>query len=246
MRTMNCQNVRRVIEAADRGDLLSVAANEHISACAACEKFNDEHLKLRELVSNLGTVKAPEDFEFRLRARIARTNAQGAQRTLSRLNFGFRSLAFASLMVVFGGAMLVVNLRSPEQGPSATNGTPVSSPIAAATPYQQPTGLPGIALTPTNSTDDVPVRRSSGKAKQVGRTGTRDLASTSARVRRAGELTARASDFPIDSSAQPVRVSMDDGSGSSRTISVPRVSFGSQRVLSQSTSPLVASARGAW
>lgn len=245
MRTMNCQNVRRIIEAADRGELLGVAAVEHISACPACEKFNDEHLKLRDIVSNLGTVKAPDDFEFRLRARLARANAQGTQPTLNRLNLGFRSVAFASLMVVFVGAMLVINLRSPEQTPVVTKDTPAASPIAAATPFQQPTGAPGITgFTPT--VDRVPVRRATGKTKQVGRTGTRDMASAPARVLRPGEMTARASDFPIDTSAQPVRVSMDDGRGSSRTISVPRVSFGSQRVLSQSNSPLVASARGAW
>jgi len=244
---MNCQNVRRVIEAADRGDLLSVAATEHISACAACEKFNDEHARLRDIVSNLGTIKAPDDFEFRLRARLARVNAKGTQSYLHRLNFGFRSLAFASLMVVFGGAMLVVNLRSPEQSPATPDQKPVSSPVAAATPFLQPTGLPVGATVAANGTAvrRVPVRRTES-AKRVGRMGTRDMASAPARVVRPGELTARASDFPIDASPQSVKVSMDDGRGSSRTISVPGVSFGSQRVLSQSSSPLVASARGSW
>ena len=247
MRTMNCHNVRRAIEAADCGDLLSVAATEHISACAACKKLNDEHIKLRDIVSNLGTVKAPEDFEFRLRARLARANAQGTQPYLNRLNFGFRSLAFASLMVVFGGAMVVVNLRSPQQDPATPQQTPVSSPVAAATPFQQPTGSPVGATLATTGTpvSQGPVRRNEG-AKRVRSMGTRDMASAPARVVRPGELTARASDFPIDGSPQSVKVSMDDGRGSSRTISVPRVSFGSQRVLSQSTSPLVASARGAW
>jgi hypothetical protein len=249
MRTMNCQNVRSVIEAADRGDLLSVAAMEHINACQACEKFNDEHVKLREIVSDLGIVKAPEDFEFRLRARIARANVQRAQSTLNRLNLGFGSLAFASLMVIFGGAMLLVNLRSPEQAPVVVNPTPAALPIAAATPFQQPTGSPGLAVlspTSTSTVDRVSARRAPARTKQTGRTGTREMASAPARVVRPGEMTARASDFPIDTSAQPVRVSMDDGRGSSKTISVPRVSFGSQRVLSQSNSPLVASARGAW
>lgn len=243
MRTMNCQNVRRVIEAADRGDLLNARTSEHIMFCAACEKLHDEHLKLRDMVSNLGTVEAPADFEFRLRARLARTGAQSAQPALQRLNFGFRSLAFASVMVVFGGAMVVVNLRSPQQGPVTQEPPPISAPIAAATPFQQPTGSPAgtaLALTPR-----VPVRKSEG-SKRLERMGTRDMSSARAPVVRAGELTARASDFPIDGSPQAVKVSMDDGSGSSRTISVPRVSFGSQRVLSQSNSPLVASARGAW
>jgi hypothetical protein len=245
---MNCQNVRWVIEAADRGDVLSIAAQEHISACPACEKFNDEHVKLRDIVSNLGTVKAPEDFDFQLRARLARGNAQHTKPFFNRLNFGFRGLAFASLMVVFGGAMLVVYLRSPGQNQVVKNDTPGASPIAAASPYQPPTGAPGgITFAPESPTvTNVPVRRNASKPKPGGRTGTRDLASAPAQVIRPGEMTARASDFPIDASPQPVKVSMDDGRGSSRTISVPRVSFGSQRTLSQSTSPLVASARGAW
>ena len=243
MRTMNCQNVRRVIQAADRGDLLSVAAIEHISACTACEKFNDEHVKLREIVSNLGTVRAPEDFEFRLRARLARTNAKSTSYALNRLNLGFRSLAVASLMVVFGGAMWMLNMRAPQDGPSQP--AQENRAIAAATLFQQPTGSPAGVPTAPAPVALKPVR-SSESPKRSGRVGTRDMASGSARVVRAGELTARASDFPIDASPQSVKVSMDDGQGSSRTISVPRVSFGSQRVLSQSTSPLVASARGAW
>jgi hypothetical protein len=37
--------------------------------------------------------------------------------------------------------------------------------------------------------------------------------------------------FPIDASLQSLRVSIDDGYGNARTISVPMISFGSQRVL---------------
>jgi hypothetical protein len=241
---MNCQNVRGVIEAADQGDLLSAAAMEHIRGCAACEKLNDEHLKLRDIVSNLGTVKAPEDFEFRLRARLARANAQTTRPTFAGLNFGFRSIAFASLMVLFGGAMLVFNFRQPNPDPSQPG--PAPQAIAAATPFQPTLGSPVAGAVSDNTSAKTPdtVRRNVGPKRL--RTGTRDMASTPARVLRPSELMARASDFPIDASPQPVKVSVDDGRGSSRTISVPRVSFGSQRVLSQSTSPLVASARGAW
>jgi len=244
MGTMNCQNVRRAIEAADRGDLLSVAAAEHIRGCAVCEKLNDEHLKLRDIVANLGTVKAPEDFDFRLRARLAREGTAGARTGLNKFAFGFRSLAFASLMVVFAGTMLVMSLRSPQQIANMPEQPTIEAPVAAASPFQPPIGSPAGATTPVAVTADRPPRRSENSKRE--RTGSRDMASTRAPVVRTSDLTAHATDFPIDASPKAVKVSMDDGRGSSRTISVPTVSFGSQRVLSQSNSPLVASARGAW
>ena len=37
--------------------------------------------------------------------------------------------------------------------------------------------------------------------------------------------------FPIEASSQSVKFSLDDGRGNERTISLPTVSFGSQRVL---------------
>ena len=245
MRTMDCQKVRRVIEATDRGDFLNVEAAEHIKGCSACEKLNEEHLKLRNITANLGTVEAPADFDFRLRARLARANAEDVRPGFGRLTFGLRSAALASLLVVFGGAMLIANLGTSSENPvQNTAKNPViekpgaGEARAAATPFQPTLGTPGLT-TPAVSRDRIPASRRSG-------TGTREMASGRAPVVRPNELTARASDFPIDASSQPVKVSLDDGRGSSRTISVPTVSFGSQRVLSQSNSPLVASSRGAW
>jgi hypothetical protein len=37
--------------------------------------------------------------------------------------------------------------------------------------------------------------------------------------------------FPIDASQQTFRVSLDDGRGNAKTISVPTISFGSQRIV---------------
>ena len=247
MRTMNCQKVRRVIEATDRGDFLNVEAAEHIKGCPACEKLNDQHLKLRNITANLGTVEAPADFDFRLRARLARANAEDVRPGFGRLTFGLRSAALASLLVVFVGAMLIANLgtqENPGQNPGVEQPA-ANGPIVAATPFQPTLGTPGLR-TSGLSRDPIKNPIQASNVNKRSRTGTRDMASGRAPVVRANELTARASDFPIDASSQPVKVSLDDGRGSSRTISVPTVSFGSQRVLSQSNSPLVASARGAW
>jgi len=37
--------------------------------------------------------------------------------------------------------------------------------------------------------------------------------------------------FPIDASLQSFKVSMDDGRGNAKTISVPTISFGSERIV---------------
>ena len=74
---------------------------------------------------------------------------------------------------------------------------------------------------------------------------TLEMSSSAAKVLRAGDPL-KANVFPIGASFQSIKVSFDDGSGSSRTISVPSVSFGSQRVLSPGSSSLLASARSDW
>src|SRR2546429_9008037 len=114
MKSMNCRSVRREIDEAEPGNLLSSVANNHIENCLECERFADKHLKLQKIVSSLGTVEAPEDFEFRLRARLAGEKRGSAHLfALRNLSFGFRSAAFATVAVLIGSALLFVSLRSP-------------------------------------------------------------------------------------------------------------------------------------
>jgi len=64
---------------------------------------------------------------------------------------------------------------------------------------------------------------------------TNESASTQATVIRAPEILADTV-IPVDASQQSLRVSLFDGRGNPRTISVPTVTFGSQRVVPQATS----------
>jgi hypothetical protein len=57
------------------------------------------------------------------------------------------------------------------------------------------------------------------------------ISSTRASVLNAAEPAGVSAAFPIDSSAQSFTVSLEDGRGNAKTISVPTVSFGSQRVV---------------
>jgi hypothetical protein len=253
MRTMNCRSVRREIEEAGPGDLLSPSVAEHMRNCPECLRFSEEDVKLREIVSSLGVVEAPVDFEFRLRARLAGQKRGVANHfSLGSFAVGFRGAAFASLLLLFASALLLVSLKSQrETSISASDETPATTKPAAD---QQP-DQPSVALAPnTMDSQATPVQKSSGERKpaviasagNTGRLKTRDMGSAPARVLRPSDLTARASDFPIEARSQGLKVSLDDGRGSSRTISLPAVSFGSERAVSQNTSPLVASARGSW
>lgn len=271
---MNCRSVRREIDEAEPAHLLSSVANNHIENCLQCETFAEEHLKLQKIVSSLGIVEAPEDFEFRLRARLA-GEKRGAARpfALRSFSFGFRSAAFATIVLLIGSVLLFVSLRSPSDSPRAVNepthrtdrNLPADNKqsggqqIAVSAEASPAAGTQAFQTAPDVKFSSIGQRSNTGKGKprlptvaSVSETGgfrTRDLSSTSAVVVKASDQLAEANTayaFPIEAAYHSLKVSLDDGRGSSRTISLPRVSFGSQRFLAQGSSPLLESARGSW
>src|SRR5215510_2423926 len=89
-------------------DGYSAAAAEHLRECAACREFQEQQTKLRQIVGSLGTVSAPADFDFRLRARLA--NESNASVYWLFLKRGF---AFAALLLVFAiAAVLMRNVMN--------------------------------------------------------------------------------------------------------------------------------------
>lgn len=254
MRTMECQNLRREVDEAGPRDSLSAFANRHISGCVECRTFSEKHYRLQDILSNLGTIEAPGDFDFRLRARLAREKAGRAPFRFSNLSFGIRAAVAASLLFVFGSAIFI-GLKTSRDNSNLANVTPpaIESPLQLAVTIP-PKGTDEVAVVKplvekaANEVNFVPKRKSfsSTGVRHNSGVGTRDMASMPATIIKAADLNARVSDFPIEASNQPMRVSLDDGRGSSRTISLPAVSFGSQRVMAQGATPLMASARGAW
>ena len=267
MRNMNCRNIRREIEEVGSDNLLSSSAKDHMENCLECRTFSEDRLKLREMLSSLGAVTAPDDFDFRLRARLAKEKRGGAQPFVMRnLSFGFRSAAFATILLLIGAAFLFVRFRgSVDSSLSAKDTTPSSTttdkpaieqPVAQGGPGRQ-TNDQFTGMTPVNPDslrNPRVAKRHGGLRNEVAfvrdnsRIKTRDSSSTRAPVFRPTDAMAvnGSSVFPIGASYQSLKVLLDDGRGSSRTISLPSVSFGSQRVLAQDRSPLLASARTAW
>jgi len=265
MRNIDCRNARREIEEAAPGELLSSGVKNHMLSCAACEKVLRDQTKLQALVSSLGTVEAPGDFDFRLRARLAAEKRAGTGSFIpGYVSFSFRSAVVATILLLVGSALMFVSfrMRSDNSGsegvativPKGGEGSPIDSKKAATNPgpevaanldkqlvvvdaaVQSPT-KPALKHRP-ELRETVAVIRENNRAKS------RDSSSTSAAVLKRDQLgeAFQTTGFPIDAGYQSLKVSVDDGRGTSRTISLPTVSFGSQR-LSQSASPLIASAR---
>lgn len=252
MRTTDCKNLHREIDGATPGRLRSAFANRHISDCTECRSFSEETVKLQELLSTLGTIEAPGDFDFRLRARLAGQRPASSHFPLSGFSFGLRSVVVVSLLLVFGSALFLSLKTSPDKSLTANNVPPGIQAGIQVSPAGTASvaNLPATVETVPPATSEVSAPRKNGirssavaSSRGNSRMGTREMASRPAPIIKAADLVA---DFPIESSTQPVRVSLDNGRGNSRTISLPPVSFGSQRVMSQGSAPLLASARGSW
>src|SRR6185436_15951771 len=121
MRKMNCRSVRREIEEAPLGNLLSASASDHLRECPECNLFREDRLKLHEMLSGLGGVEAPGDFDFRLRARLANEKPGGQPFVMRNLSFGFRSAAVVATLLLIGSALLVVSLRNSSNSQLSAN-----------------------------------------------------------------------------------------------------------------------------
>src|SRR2546421_10224076 len=101
MRNMNCRNIRCEIEEVGSDRLLSFSASDHIENCLECRTFSEDRLKLRQMLSSLGDVTAPDAFDFRLRARLPNEKSCVANTFVMRnMSFGFVSAAFATIQLL--------------------------------------------------------------------------------------------------------------------------------------------------
>ena len=267
MRNMICRNIRREIEEAGSGGFLSAAALSHLEGCAACQTLSRQQTNLQTILSSLGTVEAPGDFDFRLRARLAGEKRMGVlSLPFGNLSLGLRSTAVAAILLLLGSAVLFVALKSTPNTPLAGGNKVIATPVAPERAAVNPPGGTGSNEVSKGTTVSPPkaiehnqlaerrtpkgpgIRTAVAAVRNGSRFGTRDLSQTGAPVLTRDQVagTYPTAAFPINASYQSLKVSVDDSRGASRTISLPSVSFGSQRTLSQTASPLLASARDTW
>lgn len=73
---MNCKDTQMAIDSASRRNPINESASAHVAACLDCRRYTDQSNSLLALLSAQPRIEAPADFDFRLRARIARAESQ--------------------------------------------------------------------------------------------------------------------------------------------------------------------------
>jgi len=232
MRKNNCKLIRRELDELMLGQAWSAAATEHLRECPSCREFQVQETKLRKIVGSLGTVEAPADFDFRLRARLA--NDAGSAPSIYWA-FVRRGLAVAAMAIVLVTGFVVVRdvMRQMENNPGEVAQKPQLQPPLNADHQAPP------VVREEKKSDDViagatPVTIRKIRPAQADYRkqplSTKDVSSLGAPVLNGIEPVAVSAAFPIDASSQSFTVSLEDGRGNAKTISVPTVSFGSQRI----------------
>ena len=250
MRDKRCGPVRRELEELTLNEDFSTGTVEHLQSCADCRDFQRQQAKLRQIVGSLGTVNAPADFDFRLRARLA---ADAQEPSFRFRTFAVRGLATAAVLVVFGVGATVVWQRTHKQ-PQPPEIAEAPPRVAEPSQREEPNNREASSLAHGRETIPTLADNTTTPPRTVWRAPTAnkpkltvsalDFSSERAQVvsntHPAVDTTAV---FPIEASSQSLKVSLDDGRGNARTIAFPTVSFGSQRVLTNANK---FAAKGAW
>jgi len=249
MNSKDCRLTRREIDQTEVNQRLSDQALTHMAVCAPCREFHAERSRLRELVGSLEPVAAPADFDVRLRARLAAERQSSSRASFSsRFAVSTPALVVATLVVMLVASVVWFTQRNRNQSP-----TIAASESASASETNTQTGgkssasgndtNPSVAVTiPTavaSGANELVNRSGSPSPRDTdrtqplslakGKTQSRDLAVEPAMtikqtIDEPGEVSFSAPD-------KPLVVSVQDNHGATRKISLPPVSFGSQRLV---------------
>ncbi|HEV2913831.1 MAG TPA: hypothetical protein VGX92_11185 [Pyrinomonadaceae bacterium] len=256
---MDCKACRNEIEEAAPGGPERTEALAHLATCGRCRSFREERLALSRLVSSLGTVAAPGDFDWRLRARLASEKRNKYRHQLWQgFAPGTHAIALAaSFALLIGVAVLL------KQADKRFNATPTGEGLATVTTVTSvpknaednpgrtadTTGATAAARDATASSDAATGMSARAAAPRASRAKnpvgeTKAPALTVATTAAAARSPLRSNDFsssaapvitlfsvPVNSPSQSVKVLLDEGGGVMRTVSLQPVTFGSQEIL---------------
>jgi hypothetical protein len=243
MNSSECRATRLEIEQSELHERLSDPALTHIGSCVGCRDFHGERTRLRELVGSLEPVVAPGDFDMRLRARISAEQNGGARVSFfQRLVVSTPAMAVAALLVMLAGSFVWFAQHQRDQQPSIAannSGSTEQSLKPAAEAATTKTTSP-VGESATNPPPEVIAKgsrlesyRATGGSKSAGVRAPSDFYTKGAESVRQGEQ--RAGEVSLRAPVKPLVVSLEDEKGGKRKISLPPVSFGSQRLVDNRT-----------
>jgi hypothetical protein len=242
MNSSECRVTRQEIEQSELHQRLTAEALLHIESCRPCREFQLERASLRELIGSLKPVAAPGDFDIRLRARIAADRKEIARWSFfNRFVVSTPAIAVAAIIVMStGGIVWFAQHQRNQESTIASQAPPRSGQVGTTSdkpaesdsnPPAATKNPPVLALTAQGPKGRNPYRDSSGKSfggrESIGRA--TDFNVMGAESIRQGEQ--RTGDVSLSAPVKPLVVSLEDNSGTTRRISLPPVSFGSQRLV---------------
>lgn len=149
---MSCDKFRNEIEEMPRGNALAAGVSAHVASCESCRAFRVERERVRGLVAELARVEAPADFEFRLRARIARaTDASHAASTRRTFVPGGAWLAVAGCLVLTLGLVVHFRAVATQEGGRKARSMDFSQQLAGANHATPEQGAAHISDKQTNT-----------------------------------------------------------------------------------------------
>ena len=237
-----CRQVREEIDQIELRQALSAGSEAHVASCAACATFRNERVRLREIVGGLQPVTAPDDFEIRLRARIARERDVPRQPFIFRFVMSTPAIVVAAVLVMVVGAVVF----------RTQMGRPQNSTVVAENGNQSSNSNPAPAilakdktpeLTPPSPAANYDVIKSKPATVAVKNTQKANVPVTAGQlvddfaIRSAApvRIIDRAGEVSLTAPTKPLIVTMYDEHGGTRKIQLPPISFGSQRLTGNRT-----------
>jgi len=243
MNRKECRDTRREIDQSELHQALSDRALRHVQSCALCREFRAERARLRDLVASLEPVVAPADFDVRLRARLAAQRHSNRQWFFSGFAVSVPATVAAALIVMLVGSMVWMTQRNRTKAPAIAlappkqlNTAPRDNSSVAINQSSSPVANAAITSATNSGANDLARNRNVSLNRRAARPAfakgsggqSRDFSELPAQsirgIDNAGEVSLTA---PV----KPMVVSMQDDRGATRKISLPPVSFGSQRLV---------------
>jgi hypothetical protein len=251
VKAMDCKACRKEIEEAIKDEPRSAKALAHLESCARCRVYNQEQNALRELVASLGTITAPNDFDWRLRARLA-ADRGGAYRQRFRRGFapGLPAIGLAASFVLLIAAAVFFKQADVRLNPGTID--VANAPARSVAETRATASVKSQEVNSGAVVNSVAVNTTKSSAVNRLRVARATQTRNPKVETRAPELTVaananpslRSNDFsstaaqvvslfsiPVRTPAQPLRVLLDEGRGTMRTVALQPVTFGSQKIL---------------
>jgi len=164
---MNCKQIREEIDTASRYNLYGGAVTSHLNGCPDCHRYLDKTASLLGLLGAQRRVEVPTDFEFRLRARMARardaaeSDPQGFLRKILPETFSWGQMVAAAAALALVVTVSTFYIDRDNRAPGSIN----AGNAGAANIAVDPQPAPGIKALAVESGETTPVKVTSRSVK---------------------------------------------------------------------------------